>query len=101
MARHRDSRSPSPVGSSYSGSKRSRRDDESYRRKCRSRSPAVSFMNYFFQVFGIYTIHYRDDTETEIRIVREIDPATEGIMTTIDLHIGTIPEREGDHETET
>ena len=55
MARHGDTRSPSPVGSSYSSSKRSRRDDDryeksrrddrrddrSYRRQSRSRSPEV------------------------------------------------------------
>ncbi|KAL4905845.1 hypothetical protein BDW74DRAFT_177545 [Aspergillus multicolor] len=46
MARHGDTRSPSPVGSTYSSSRRSRRDDERYERKRddgrsyrRSRSP--------------------------------------------------------------
>ncbi|KAL8869259.1 MAG: hypothetical protein Q9174_004403 [Haloplaca sp. 1 TL-2023] len=53
MARHGDPRSPSPVGSSYSSSKRSRRDDDrhdrsrrddgkSHRRRSRSRSPEAS-----------------------------------------------------------
>ncbi|BCR86884.1 DEAD/DEAH box RNA helicase [Aspergillus chevalieri] len=35
MARHGDSRSPSPVGSTYSSSKRSRRDDDRYERSRR------------------------------------------------------------------
>ncbi|KAL4752551.1 Pre-mRNA-processing ATP-dependent RNA helicase prp5 [Aspergillus terricola var. indicus] len=46
MARHGDTRSPSPVGSTYSSSRRSRRDDDRYERKRdngrsyrRSRSP--------------------------------------------------------------
>ncbi|MCJ1357192.1 MAG: pre-mRNA processing RNA-helicase [Icmadophila ericetorum] len=50
MARHGDTRSPSPVGSAYSSSKRSRRDDEphdrnrrndarTHKRRSRSRSP--------------------------------------------------------------
>jgi ATP-dependent RNA helicase DDX46/PRP5 len=54
MARHGDTRSPSPVGSSYSSSKRSRRDEDRYersrrdddrihrRKRSRSRSPEVS-----------------------------------------------------------
>ena len=52
MARHGDSRSPSPVGSSYSSSRRSRRDDDRYektrrddarprRHRSRTRSPDV------------------------------------------------------------
>ena len=52
MARHGDTRSPSPVGSSYSSSKRNRRDDDRYersrredgrnhRRRSRTRSPDV------------------------------------------------------------
>ncbi|KAL8761150.1 MAG: hypothetical protein Q9184_002704 [Pyrenodesmia sp. 2 TL-2023] len=52
MARHGNTRSPSPVGSSYSSSKRPRRDDDRYdksrrddgrghRRRSRSRSPDV------------------------------------------------------------
>ena len=54
MARHGETRSPSPVGSSYSTSKRSRRDDDrndksrredgrGHRRRSRSRSPDVSY----------------------------------------------------------
>ncbi len=53
MARHGDTRSPSPVGSSYSSPKRSHRDDDRYersrrddarnhRRRSRTRSPDVS-----------------------------------------------------------
>jgi len=48
MARHGDTRSPSPVGSTYSSSRRSRRDDDRYERRRddgrghrRSRSPEV------------------------------------------------------------
>ena len=49
MARHGDTRSPSPVGSTYSSSKRSRRDEDRYERSRRddgrsyrrSRSPEV------------------------------------------------------------
>ena len=54
MARHRGTRSPSPVGSSHSRSKRSRRehddyerrrrdDDRGHRHRSRSRSPGVSY----------------------------------------------------------
>lgn len=50
MARHGDTRSPSPVGSTYSSSRRSRRDEDRYeksrrddgRRYRRYRSPEVS-----------------------------------------------------------
>lgn len=64
MARHGDTRSPSPVGSSYSSSKRSRRDDDRYersrrdddrvhrRKHSRSRSPEVS--RPFKITFGSY-----------------------------------------------
>ena len=57
MARHGDNRSPSPVGSSYSASKRQHRDEERYertrrddgrghRRRSRTRSPDVSYTTY-------------------------------------------------------
>ena len=55
MARHGDTRSPSPVGSSYSSSKRIRRDDDRYERsqrdgrdsyRRRSRSPEVTTRRY-------------------------------------------------------
>lgn len=57
MARHGDTRSPSPVGSSYSSSKRNRRDDDRYersrredgrnhRRRSRTRSPDVGPILY-------------------------------------------------------
>ena len=58
MARHGDTRSPSPVGSAYSSSKRSRREDEphdrirrddarNHKRRSRSRSPDVrTFENF-------------------------------------------------------
>ena len=55
MPRHGDTRSPSPVGSSYSSSKRSKRGDEHYdrsrrddgrshRRRSRTRSPEVCYL---------------------------------------------------------
>ena len=57
MVRHGDTRSPSPVGSSYSSSKRSRRDDDHYdrirrddgrghRRRSRTRSPDVCYSSF-------------------------------------------------------
>ena len=72
MPRHGDTRSPSPVGSSYS-SKRNRRDDDRYdrlrrddgrthRRRSRTRSPDVSYLSYCLRK-TMLILCCREDTE--------------------------------------
>lgn len=69
MARRGDTRSPSPVGSTYSSSKRSRRDEDRYDRDGRdegrphrrSRSPDVSL---FQHQRGVFQLPYRDNQLT-------------------------------------
>ncbi|KAL9121729.1 MAG: hypothetical protein Q9187_001710 [Circinaria calcarea] len=74
MARHGDTRSPSPVGSSYSSSKRARRlddqyersrrdDGRSYKRRSRSRSPDVRHVgshNCRIDAYSAVQRRYRD-----------------------------------------
>lgn len=74
MARHGDTRSPSPVGSSYSSSKRIRRPDDhydrskrddarSYKRRSRSRSPDVRHTGSYNRQIDAYSVvqrRYRD-----------------------------------------
>ncbi|OKL58935.1 Pre-mRNA-processing ATP-dependent RNA helicase prp5 [Talaromyces atroroseus] len=70
MARRGDTRSPSPVGSTYSSSRRSRRDEDRYERNGRdegrshrrSRSPDVSLCQH--QSYG-YQMAYRDVNLTQ------------------------------------
>ena len=86
MPRHGDTRSPSPVGSSYS-SKRNRRDDDRYdrvrrddgrshRRRSRTRSPDVRSLSLSYLSKAILMIYFREDTEiathAHIEIVHEI-----------------------------
>ena len=73
MARHGDTRSPSPVGSSYSASKRHHRDEERYERsrredgrghrhRSRTRSPDVGYTMPFNTAsnLGLLQKRYRD-----------------------------------------
>lgn len=82
MARHGDTRSPSPVGSSYSLSKRSRRPDDHYERskrgdersrryRSRSRSPdvrpATRFTYQYITDFSHLQKRYRDRDDNKHR----------------------------------
>ena len=95
MARHGDTRSPSPVGSSHS-SKRNRRADDHYerskrddvrghRRRSRTRSPDVRVLKSF-HVGSLLTQGSlnRDVIEIEIHIVGEIDRQTDEMKTRTD-----------------
>lgn len=89
MARHGETRSPSPVGSSYS-SKRIRRDDDryersrrddarSYRHRSRTRSPDVSNVETLFsRTFQLML--YSGDTEIEIHAVIETVQGTDVML---------------------
>ncbi len=102
MARHGNTRSPSPVGSSYS-SKRSRRDDDryeksrrddgrSYKRRSRTRSPDVSDPYIQLEGMKLTDLTCRGDIEIETRVrtvtVQEIDmrwtPIAQAIETALE-----------------
>lgn len=92
MARHRDTRSPSPVGSSYSSSKRSRKDEDRPRDERRghrrSRSPEVRLLS-FLTFKAVYSLSaYRD-------------AAVIGTGTEIENHIVGVTDRPEDETTTT
>ncbi len=73
MARHGDTRSPSPVGSSYSASKKHHRDEDRYERsrredgrvhrhRSRTRSPDVGCTAYSYATSNLFLLQkrYRD-----------------------------------------
>ena len=82
MARHRGTRSPSPVGSSYSGPKRSRRehddyerrrrdDDRSHRHRSRSRSPGVSYHHHAIRTDTKNSLQHRYKDSRDSQRIRD------------------------------
>ena len=111
MARHGDTRSPSPVGSSYSSSKRGRRDDDRYdksrrddgrshRHRTRSRSPDVCERRLLSYMYHANQLANSVGTETVTLATTETARGTGGRMIVIARTEGIDLERGGDHEIE-
>lgn len=102
MARHGDTRSPSPVGSSYSASKRHHRDEDRYertrrddgrghRRRSRTRSPDVGYTTYSFAKSNLCL--FRNGIGIGTLVITEIDRGIDIEMTMgIARAVGKSPE---------